>query len=80
MYNEGVGVDQDYAEAARWWLKAAEQGNHDAQLNYGIFCSLGRGVEKSFLKAHVMFSLAAWGTTGKQHTKALELRTRLLST
>ena len=27
MYGEGRGVPQDYAEAARWYRRAAEQGD-----------------------------------------------------
>jgi hypothetical protein len=30
-YDEGNGVKQDKAEAAKWYLKAAEQGNASAQ-------------------------------------------------
>ena len=36
MYDEGKGVPQDYAEAARWYRKAAEQGNKAAQHNLGL--------------------------------------------
>jgi TPR repeat protein len=32
MYQEGRGVPQDDAEAAKWFLKAAEQGHEDDQL------------------------------------------------
>ncbi len=36
LYNkEGHGVPQDYAQAAQWFLKAANQNNADAQLNLG---------------------------------------------
>lgn len=29
-YSRGFGVKQDYSEAVKWWLKAAEQGHADA--------------------------------------------------
>ena len=35
MYNEGLGVSQDYAEAVKWYGKAAEQGDANAQYNLG---------------------------------------------
>ena len=35
MYEHGEGVRQDYAEAVRWYRKAAEQGDSDAQHNLG---------------------------------------------
>jgi Sel1 repeat len=31
MYSEGHGVPKDLAEAAKWWRKAADQGNTSAQ-------------------------------------------------
>ena len=35
VYYEGRGVARDYAEAARWYRKAAEQGHASGQLNLG---------------------------------------------
>ncbi len=35
MYDNGQGVVQDYAEAVRWFRKAAEQGDAKAQFNVG---------------------------------------------
>ncbi|MCL2075506.1 MAG: SEL1-like repeat protein [Betaproteobacteria bacterium] len=31
MYAEGHGVEQDYAEAVKWYLKAAAQGHEKAK-------------------------------------------------
>ena len=33
MYHNGQGVPKDYAEAARWYRLAAEQGNRFAKYN-----------------------------------------------
>lgn len=35
MYDSGQGVAQNYAEAAKWYELAAEQGNVAAQTNLG---------------------------------------------
>ena len=35
MYEEGLGLPQDYKEAAKWYLKAAEKGNAQAQYKMG---------------------------------------------
>jgi TPR repeat protein len=40
-------VPQDFTEAAKWYHKAAEQGLSDAQVQYGLAMSNGRGVEKA---------------------------------
>ena len=36
MYVEGRGVPQDYAEAAKWYRKAAQQGHAEAQSTLDI--------------------------------------------
>ena len=40
----GEGVPQDYAEAARWYRKAAEQGLAEAQYDLGGMYDIGAGV------------------------------------
>ncbi len=52
MYENGRGVAQDYAEAARWYRKAAEQGDAGAQHNLGLLYAKGVGVryERTLLK------------------------------
>jgi len=44
MYAEGLGVKQDYSEAAVWYRNAAEQGNADAQYELGELLYWGDGV------------------------------------
>ena len=44
QYLEGKGVPQDYAEAAKWFLKAAEQDFPLAQFNLGLMYVGGIGV------------------------------------
>jgi TPR repeat protein len=50
-YNEGIGVAQDHAEAARWFGKAAEQGLAQAQFNLAVCYENGEGVLKSATSA-----------------------------
>jgi len=35
LYNKGWGVPRDYVQAVRWYRRAADQGNADAQYNLG---------------------------------------------
>jgi TPR repeat protein len=44
MYANGQGVGRDYKAAVRWFQKAAEQGNADAQIMLGNLYGNGRGV------------------------------------
>jgi hypothetical protein len=60
MYFSGVGVKQDYAEALRWFTKAAEQGHANAQNNLAEMYHKGRGVKQDDAEA------VRW------HTKAAE--------
>ncbi|HEV8032180.1 MAG TPA: hypothetical protein VGP42_14290, partial [Stellaceae bacterium] len=44
----GQGVPRlDYLKAMKWYFKAAEQGNADAQYNLGYMYVNGLGVDKS---------------------------------
>ena len=48
MYGTGQGVDQNFKEAVKWFQKAADQGNANAQCSLGQIFSgnLGLGEEK----------------------------------
>ena len=46
MYSKGLGVAQDYRQAAKWFQKAAEQGFAWAQANLGVLYYNGQGVKK----------------------------------
>ena len=59
MYANGQGVPQDYAEAVKWYRKAAEQGDAVAQYNLGVMYKKGDGVPQDYVQAHVWFNLAA---------------------
>ena len=58
MYDERLGVPQDYAEAVKWYRRAAEQGFAEAQTNLGIMYFTGQGVPKDYVLAHMWFNLA----------------------
>lgn len=44
MYFEGDGVEQDEATTLKWLLKAAGNGEVDAQCNFGVKYAHGKGV------------------------------------
>ena len=50
MYENGLGVSQDYYEALKWYRKAAEQGYWVAQFNLGIMYENGLGLRKTSTK------------------------------
>jgi len=57
MYNYGVWCDLE--KANYWFVKAAEQGDTDAQYELGLMYEKGRGVPKDYAKAAEWFSKAA---------------------
>jgi len=59
IYNQGLGVEQDFKQAAIWYEKAAKKKNSKAQLNLGILYDLGKGVNKDIVKASELYKLAA---------------------
>ena len=51
MYANGKGVPQDYAEAVKWYRRAAEQGDAYAQNNLGLMYANGKGVPQDYAEA-----------------------------
>lgn len=47
-YAEGRGVEKDYREAAKWYLKAAKQNDAAAQSNLGELYEDGQGVAQDY--------------------------------
>ena len=52
-------MGQDYAEAAKWFRKAADQGHAKAQNNLGVRYAKGQGVRKSYKEAMKWYRKAA---------------------
>lgn len=59
LYDNGVGVPQDFAEAVKWYRKAAEQGIAESQNNLAIFYFEGRGVRRDYSMAYFWANLAS---------------------
>jgi len=59
LYDYGRGVPQDYAEAMRWYRKAADQGNAGAQNNIGTLYDNGQGVRQDLPQARAWMQKAA---------------------
>ena len=65
MYQNGLGVPPDAAEAARWYRRAADQGLADAQFNLGMMYANGEGVPRDYTVAHTWVNLAVAQTSGE---------------
>ena len=61
LYQRGLGVGRNDAEAARWYRAAAEQGLAAAQFNLGMMYRYGSGIGQNLAEAHAWLSLAADG-------------------
>ena len=59
MYEAGQGVSQDYAEAVRWYRRAAEQGDAEGQSNLGNMYRIGWGVSQDYAEAFRWYRRAA---------------------
>jgi len=66
--------EQNYTEAARWFHKAAEQGNASAQLNLGGMYAKGRGVPRDHTLAYMWTLIATAYAKGAVKTKAEQNR------
>ena len=61
------GIPLDFAEAVKWFRKAAEQGRAKAQYNLGLMYDKGEGVPKDLVQAHVWWNIA--GANGHENAK-----------
>jgi TPR repeat protein len=59
MYRTGIGIERNYAKAAEWITKAAEQGYIEAQVSLAYMYQNGEGVECNPIKAIEWFTKAA---------------------
>lgn len=58
-YEHGdFGLPQDYAEAAKWYRKAAEQNHHNGQLFLGVCLAKGQGGEKNVVEGLMWIALS----------------------
>ena len=58
-YACGIGMPEDMAQAAKWYLKAAEQGSTLAQYSLGVCYERGTGVPKDPVQAALWYREAA---------------------
>ena len=66
MYENGEGVQQDYARAAYWYRKAADHvpdfgGAGQGRNHLGLLYMEGLGVPRDSVQAYMWFSLTASG-------------------
>lgn len=74
-YQKGLGVSQDYGEAKKWYVKAANQGNAKAQNNLGYLYEKGLGVSQDYGEAKKWYLKAAnQGNTYGQNNLGLLYR------
>jgi hypothetical protein len=68
QFATGAGAALDFAQAADWYRKAAEQNHGLAQFNLGVMYARGQGVVRNDAESAVWFGRAAvLGDAGGQH-------------
>jgi TPR repeat protein len=60
LYEAGLGVRQDKAEAVKWLLLSSDQGHGDAQARVCRLLFLGQGVPQDYIQAY------KWAELGSQ--------------
>jgi hypothetical protein len=58
LYESGAGVPADFEEAAKWYRRAADQGDARAQMLLGNLYQLGQGVAKSAIVAYALYTVS----------------------
>jgi TPR repeat protein len=69
LHEAGIGTPEDAAAAARWYRRAADQGDAYAQYRLGVLHTVGRGgVSQDYERAVALFRPAA--EQGHAHAQA----------
>jgi len=68
------GLKKDYAEAALWYRKSADQGNVYAQASLGILYRAGKGLSRDNVQAEVWFLIAADRAPAGDRDTIVEMR------
>ncbi len=79
MYDEGLGVLQDYKTAVKWYRLAAEQGIAVAQLNLGWMYKEGQGLPQDYVYAHMWTNIAASSGKSKSASKNRDIIAKLMT-
>jgi hypothetical protein len=59
MYQNGLGVEIDYQQAAAWYRSAADQGDVRGRFNLATLYMDGKGVPLDYVSADLWYTLAA---------------------
>jgi len=80
QYNAGISLlrtVQNFAGAAKWFRRAADQGHASAQAVLGSLYAVGLGVPKDFVSAYAWVSLALPRLDGRMRDRAAALQDEL---
>lgn len=80
QYNAGISLlrtVQNFAGAAKWFRRAADQGHANAQAVLGSLYAVGLGVPKDFVNAYAWVSLALPRLDGRMRDRAEALQEEL---
>ena len=69
---KGFYLDKDYAEAVKWYQKAALQGHTQAQIKLGVLCANGKGTAQNLDMAYTWFKIASSESEGDLTTQLIE--------
>lgn len=74
LYENGMGVERNVEEAAKWYKAAAEQGHAESQYNIGVAYEKGEGTAANPEQAEIWYRKAAeQGYVASQHGLAVML-------
>ena len=68
------GLKKDYAEAARWYRRSADQGNVYAQASLGILYHSGKGLPHDDVQAETWFIISADHSPQNDRDTIVEMR------
>lgn len=78
--DDQIDTPQDLTKSTQWYLKAANQGNTNAQLLLGVMYHEGKNIKRDDQLSYVWLNLAALANNTKVRDVAVKLRQQLAAT
>jgi uncharacterized protein len=79
LYSTGRGLPQNFAEAAKWYYRAATRGNATAQYELGMAYNKGQGVPRDYVLSYLWLNLSAAQAVGADREYKTTLRDAIAS-
>jgi TPR repeat protein len=72
-----IGLPRDIIQALHWYREAADRGEPFAEASLGLLYEFGKGVQKDYFQAYLLYERAVSHLTGGDRVTVVEMRDKI---